>query len=372
MTIANTQFAFKLFTTLAEREHGKNIFISPASIALALGLAANGARGATWHAIAHTLELGAADLDALNAANAKLIHELGRLDPQLTIAVANSIWLRQDITLDPEFARRCQMFYGAEASNIDFADAQAASRINGWVKERTNSKIDRIVDQVGRDALVFLINAIYFKGRWARPFDPRLTTHGQFTPAGGQPRQHPLMAQRGSYAYYETSDFQAVSLPYGDGRVVMDIVLPAPRARLADFCRSLSGTEWERWQSRFAQTEGSLQLPRFKLAYETSLNDALKALGMEVAFSPAADFSALSRSERRIRIDEVKHKTFVEVNEQGTEAAAVTSVGMMRATFMPKKTFRMVVDRPFFCAIRDSHTGALLFLGAIVDPSIAS
>ena len=177
------------------------------------------------------------------------------------------------------------------------------------------------------------------------------------------------MSQRGSYRYYEKSDFQALSLPYGDGRVLMDIFLPAPHASLADFCRSLSSADWERWQSRFAETEGTIQLPRFKLAYETSLNDVLKALGLDIAFSSSADFSAMCRTETQVRIDEVKHKTFVEVNEEGTEAAAVTSVGMMRASFMPKKTFRMVVDRPFFCAIRDTQTGALLFLGAITDPS---
>lgn len=365
---AQTRFAFKLFATLAEHERDKNLFISPASIALALALAANGARGATWRAIAHTLELGSTDLDALNQANAALIHQLGRIDPQITIAIANSLWARQDIVLDPEFARRCQTFYQAEATNLDFADARAASRINGWVKQQTNGKIDRIVDQIGPDALVFLINAIYFKGRWVRPFDARLTTDGQFTPSDGQARSHALMSQRGSYRYYENSDFQAVSLPYGNQRVVMDIFLPAPRVNLAAFCRSLSSTDWERWQSRFADTEGSIQLPRFKLAYEATLNDTLKALGMDIAFSSKADFSAMCRAESHVRIDEVKHKTFVEVNEQGTEAAAVTSIGMMRASFMPKKTFRMVVDRPFFCAIRDTQTGALLFMGAIVDP----
>ena len=139
---------------------------------------------------------------------------------------------------------------------------------------------------------------------------------------------------------------------------------------MASFCQSLSSTNWQRWQRQFAKTEGSIQLPRFKLAYEATLNDTLKALGMEIAFSSAADFSAMVR-QGNVKIDEVKHKTFVEVNEAGTEAAAVTSVGMVRATFMPKKTFRMVVDRPFFCAIRDTLTGAILFMGAIVDPSAA-
>ena len=367
---ANTDFAFKLFGEVTRHERGKNIFISPASVALALALAANGARGPTWRAIAQELELGDLDPDSLNRANAELLHSLGQLDPQIKLAIANSLWARRGVALEPDFLRSCREIYHADVATLDFASGDSAARINSWVKQHTNGKIERIIDQIGQDAALFLINAIYFKGEWSRQFDRRLTEDGRFTTLGGAARQHPLMSQHGSYQYHETAEFQALSLPYGSGRAVMDIFLPAQRSSLAEFCRSLNGANWQRWHGKFATTEGALQLPRFKLAYETKLNDTLKALGMDIAFGPAADFSGMSRAEK-LHIDEVKHKTFVEVNEAGTEAAAVTSVGMMRATFMPKKTFRMVVDRPFFCAIRDTATGAILFMGAIVDPAAA-
>jgi serpin B len=365
---SQNRFAFKLFTTLAERERGNNVFISPASVALALALAANGARGATWRAIAQALELGDLDLDTLNRANAELMDALNHLDPQIKLAVANSLWVRNDIALDSEFLRRCQTFYGAEVANLNFADPKSVSIINDWVNRQTNGKIERIVDRIGRDALLFLINAIYFKGNWARQFDPRLTETGTFTPLTGQSKSHPMMSQHGTYRYYASNEFQAISLPYSNERVTMDIFLPTQRSSLAAFCQALSSAHWQRWQAHFAKTEGSIELPRFKLTYETSLNDTLKALGMDIAFGSAADFSGMCRSDK-VHIDEVKHKTFVEVNEAGTEAAAVTSVGMIRASFMPTKTFRMIVDRPFFCAIRDTQTNALLFMGAIVDPS---
>lgn len=366
---ANTRFACKLFTELHNREPGANLFISPASVALALALAGNGAAGATWRAIAETLSLGAIELGALNRANAVLIDALHPHDPQVQLALANSLWLSHTLALDPEFQQRCQTIYNAQIANLDFASPQAVARINQWVKQQTNGAIDRIIEHVEPSALLFLINAIYFKGAWARPFEPRSTEQAPFTPLGGQPRPHPLMSQHGSFSYYETAEFQAASLPYGDGRVTMDIYLPSQRSSLPIFCQSLNSTHWSRWASHFAPTEGAIRLPRFKLAYEATLNDALKALGMGIAFSNNADFSGISSSEPNIRVDEVKHKTFIEVNEQGTEAAGVTSIGMMRASFMPKKTFRMIVDRPFFCAIRDTQTGTILFMGAIADPA---
>jgi serpin B len=365
----NTRFAFKLFGALTAGAPSENIFFSPASVALALALAANGARGATWRAFAQALDLGAADLEQLNRAGADTLRALGQADPQVELAIANSLWVRQGWALDPEFARRCATYYGAEAANLDFASPRAADTINSWVAQRTHHKIERIVEQIGGDARLFLINAIYFKGRWSRPFDPRLTTAGSFTPAGRAARPHPLMTQRGSFRYAERAEFQAVSLPYGGGRLAMEIFLPAPRSSLAALCAALDDTSWRRWQTQFSDTEGLVQLPRFRLAYAASLNEPLKALGLEVAFGAGADFGGMLQPPQPLCIDEVRHKAFVEVNEAGTEAAAVTSIGMQRATFMPKKTFRMVVDRPFLCAIRDTLTGTLLFLGAITDPA---
>jgi serine protease inhibitor len=217
---------------------------------------------------------------------------------------------------------------------------------------------------------MFLINAIYFKGNWAKQFDRRRTRDLPFTLPDGSQKQRPLMAQSGRFDYYAGQQFQAVSLPYGAGRASMYIFLPEQRSSLRAFRRELSHKSWDAWMRHFRQTEGMLALPRFKIQYEATLNDALKALGMAIAFDGRrADFGGMfADGKPNASIDEVKHKTFVEVNEEGTEAAAVTSIGMMRTSMMPQRSFNMVVDRPFFCAIRDNQTGALLFMGSIVDP----
>lgn len=364
------RFAFKLFAELTKSNIETNVFISPASVALALSMVYNGARGETARAIARTLELGEIDLDGLNQANAALIKSLRALDPQVALAIANSLWAAQGIAFDQDFLRRNQEFYGAEIATLDFKDASAAAAINQWVERNTGGKIEKIVDRIGPAAIMFLINAIYFKGNWAKQFDPKRTRDMPFALLDGRQKQHPLMAQTGKFDYYAGQGFQAASLPYGAGRASMYVFLPEQRSSLRAFRRELGHKSWDAWIRHFRQAEGTIVLPRFKLAYEVTLNDALKALGMGIAFDGRrADFSAMVADRKpNANIDEVKHKTFVEVNEEGTEAAAVTSIGMMRTSMMPQRSFSMVVDRPFFCAIRDNQTGALLFLGSIVDP----
>jgi serpin B len=366
----NTQFAFKLFAELTKSNIEQNVFCSPTSVALALALAHNGARGETARAIARALELGDTGLDALNQANAALIESLRALDPQVTLAIANSLWARQDINFAPDFLGRSQDFYSAEIAALDFGAARAVATINEWVARNTAGKIETIVDQIDRSAVMFLINAVYFKGRWAKPFDPRRTREMPFTLPGGHQQSLPMMAQTGKFDYYAIPGFQAISLPYGAGRASMYIFLPEQRSSLRAFRRELTHKSWESWLRHFRPTEGTIMLPRFKLAYQTTLNDTLKALGMGIAFDQRrADFSAMfADGKPGASIDEVKHKTFVEVNEEGTEAAAVTSIGMIRMTMAPQRSFSMIVDRPFFCAIRDNQTGALLFMGAITDP----
>jgi serine protease inhibitor len=368
--VVNSHFAFKLFAELTKSNIEQNVFISPTSVALALAMAYNGARGETARAIARTLELGEIGLDALNRSNAALIEALRALDPHIALAIANSLWAQQGITFAPDFLSRNQELYSAEIATLDFGDAGAAATINDWVKRNTSGKIEKIIDQIDRAAVLFLLNAIYFKGSWAKPFDPRRSREMPFTLSGGRQKLLPMMAQTGKFDYYAIQGFQAISLPYGAGRASMYIFLPEQRSSLRAFRRELSHKSWDAWLRHFRQAEGTIVLPRFKLTYEASLNDALKALGMGIAFDRRrADFSAMiAGGKPGANIDEVKHKTFVEVNEEGTEAAAVTSIGMILTTMAPQRNFSMIVDRPFFCAIRDNQTGALLFMGAIVDP----
>jgi serpin B len=218
---------------------------------------------------------------------------------------------------------------------------------------------------------LFLINAIYFKGAWSTEFDKAKTKDDVFTIGSGSQKRLPMMTQSGKYDYYEAANFQAVSLPYGSGRVSMYVFLPAAGTTINQFLPSLTTANWDAWMKSFSKTQGAIVLPRFKVEYEITLNDALKALGMGVAFDPdRANFSGILQTAQNAFISKVKHKTFAEVNEEGTEAAAVTSAEIsVTSVAVPRKSFKMVVDRPFFFAIRDNKTGSVLFLGSIVDPT---
>ena len=369
VTAANTRFSFKLFSEILKQnnsQNSQNIFISPTSVAIALAMTYNGAKGETQQAMAKTLELQGISLQEINSANAALIAAVQNADDKVQLNIANSLWAKQDINFNPDFLQTNQDFYNATVTNLDFSDSGAVNAINDWVKQSTNGKIDRIVQQINSDDMMFLINAIYFKGKWTKEFDPEQTTIGPFYLAAGEEKQHPLMSQSGKYSYYENKKFQAVSLPYGnDGRLSLYVFLPSDNSSLTAFYQDLNADNWEKWIAQFRNRQGSIRLPRFKINYDLTLNDALKALGMGAAFEPKADFSGIGDN---LALSEVKHKTFVEVNEEGTEAAAATSVGITLTSAPSEQPFQMNVDRPFFCAIRDNQTGTVLFMGSIVNP----
>jgi serine protease inhibitor len=368
---ANTTFGFKLFAEVAKQDVGKNVFISPASVALALAMTYNGAVGETKQGMERALEMRGMNHLELNRAYSQLKAALESADPKVQLNIANSLWGKKGITFNPDFLQRNKQYFSAEVTTLDFGDPSAPATINSWVADKTKGKIDKIVDQIDARAILFLINAIYFKGTWAAEFDKAKTKNEQFTTVAGKPKQHPMMHQSGNYNYYEGKGFQAVSIPYGSGRVSMYIFLPAPNVSVGELQTSLTAANWEAWMKQFAKTKGEIGVPRFKVEYEIGLNDALIALGMGIAFDPdRADFTGIVKGPDRAFISRVKHKTFAEVNEEGTEAAAVTSVEMRTTSAMQprEKTFRMIVDRPFFCAIRDNKTGTLLFMGSINDP----
>ena len=365
---ANTKFGFKLFQEVLKQDSKRNVFVSPTSIAIALSMTYNGASGETQQAMANALELQGMSLDNINQANNTLKASLENADPAVQMSIANSLWARQGISFNPEFIKQNQQFYGAKVTELDFAKPDSSNIINNWVKENTRGKIDNIVGQLKPDDVLFLINAIYFKGNWTKKFDKSQTTERPFNLSNGSQKQHPMMSQSGKYRYYENETFQAVSLPYGKGRMSLYVFLPSKTMNLNTFQQQLKSENWQQWMNQFRLRQGSVELPRFKFDYDIKLNNALKALGMETAFSNQANFSNMTSAS--VAINEVKHKTFVEVNEEGTEAAAATSVGMvLTSARMPaEEPFQMVVDRPFFCAIRDNQTGTILFMGSIKEP----
>ena len=367
---ANTKFGFNLFDEIRKTEQDKNIFISPFSISVALAMTLNGASGETEQAMTNTLQLQGLDSEAINIGYAGLRQTLLTADPKVTLTIANSLWARQGVPFKQDFLQRNIQFFGAEISTLDFDDPSASQTINQWVDTNTSSKIKKIVsDPIDPSTVLFLINAIYFKGTWQKEFDPSKTQAGPFYLANGDEKQIPMMRQQHRYPYYREENFQAIRLAYGDGQMRMYIFLPDRESDLNIFFESLNAESWEIWMSQFHEQGVSLVMPKFKLEYGKTLNDPLKVLGMDIAFeSSLADFSRMaSLAFGNLYIEKVVHKTFVEVNEEGTEAAAATSVES-GVKSVPPPPISFTVDRPFFFAIRDNATKTVLFMGVVVDP----
>ncbi|MBW4496300.1 MAG: serpin family protein [Oscillatoria princeps RMCB-10] len=365
---ANTRFSFKLFSEILKQNSRNNVFVSPSSVALSLAMTYNGAGGETQQAMAKVLELQGTDLKSLNEANAILQAGLVKGDPKVEISVANSLWTINGGSFKPEFIQKTHDFYSANVTALD--SSNPAPTINGWVKQCTRGKISKIIDknEITPDLALVLINAVYFKGIWTVPFNKRDTADRPFTLLDGRQKQQPMMSRKGWYSYSENEQFQAVSLPYGDGRFSMYVFLPKPTSSLAEFYKNITPENWQSWMNSFSPREGELQLPRFKLEDNIDLGKTLTDLGMGVAFSNGADFSGMTPVP--VKIGKIKQKTFVKVNEEGTEAAAVTEQEMrVKAPGNPpSRIFQMIVDRPFFCAIIDNQTGTILFMGSIVEP----
>lgn len=328
----------------------------------------NGANGETKSAMQKTLQFQNLDIATVNQESLGLINSLKNPDPKVELSVANSVWVRQGVDFKKDFLSIVGSYFNAEISTLDFSNANAADTINSWVSKNTKGKIPTIViPPIPSDMVMYLINAVYFKGRWADgfEFDKTLTEDKDFTTANGSMIKHPLMRQHGDLPYLETEDFQSVSLPYGKNkRLSMYVFLPK---NLNNFVQTLDENRWNNWMKQYNETEGTLLLPKFKIEYEKGLVPLLTQLGMGVAFQGNADFTGIGGG---LKISEVKHKTYVDVNEEGTEAAAVTSIGVVGSVALSpaEKIFYMEVNRPFFFVIRDNQTQEILFMGTIQNP----
>ena len=365
---ADNKFGLEVFSYLADATPQQNVFISPLSIALALQMTAHGAAGPTWDAMAGAMATTGLSQAEVAAGNRKLRDELVGADEKVRLDIANSLWLRKGVMLRKQFADDCGKLYDAAVTTLDFARPTAVTTINDWVAKNTGGRIKKIVSALTPEEFLVLVNAIYFKGTWTDEFDPKLTSPRDFHLASGPSRRR-MMNRDDKFRYKEDDAIQAVALPYGDGRLNMYLFLPRENDGLG---RLIDATTPEGFTGLFAgfeERKGKVTLPRFKIEYEQSLVKTLQKLGMGIAFTPGADFSKMVAPPTTAAISDVLHKTFVEVNEEGTEAAAVTGVKMM-ATAMPRpeEKFSFVCDRPFLCAIRDDVTGSVLFLGAIYDP----
>lgn len=366
---AHNRFGFNLFTQIHSQKPSKNIVISPSSIAIALAMTRNGTSGATLEEMREVLELNQLEATTIDASYLKLIETLKTADSDVQLAIANSLWVNQNIALKDRFIDNAKNFYQAEVTNLNFVNSTAKNTINNWVAQNTANKIPEIVDSISPEDALYLINAIYFKGSWTNKFDPNSTTEQPFytEPNTSQPKK--MMSQTGDYRYYANEQFQAVRLPYGKKKQLsMYIFLPRETSNLEQFNQQLTDDNWQEWLSQMRSQQGNITIPRFKLEYETGLKDVLAALGMNMIFDRSlANFSQMT--DTSVAVDTVKHKTFIEVNEEGTEAAGVTSTGIRITSAMPQdQPFTMNVNRPFFFAIRDDANKTILFMGNIVEP----
>jgi serpin B len=365
---SSNRFGFSLFKEVVAESNGGNVFVSPLSVSMALGMTYNGSASATQDAMKTVLGFEGLSEEQINGGYRTLIDYLSLLDPGVQMEIANSIWYRQTLDVLQAFVDVNRINFDALVSSLNFDDPGAADTINAWVNEKTRGKISGIVDKPIDPALVmFLINAVYFKGDWTYRFDVAKTAPDTFHAPSGD-RTVSMMSLHGDkLPYMETSDFQAIDLPYGSGAFSLAILVPAAGHTVEELASTLTPENWATWSGSFTVREGDVFLPRFTLEYKTSLKAALVALGMGVAFdSTLADFTRI-RTAGELFISDVKHKTCVRVDEVGTEAAAVTSVEI-GVTSMPL-TFTVRVDRPFLIVLHDKNSEALLFMGRIVDPS---
>ncbi len=366
---AVNEFALELTVQLGRQDAGQNVFLSPANVAVALAMTANGARGETLQSMLSALNLDTLDLETVNSNFAALQALLVRDEPGATIAIANALWARAGIAFNADFLQRTQRFYDARIEALDFDQPDAPKTINEWVRRQTNDKIPAIVERIPEEIILLLMSAIYFNGKWETPFNPEFTQDRPFYLLNGTTKELPTMYRSDDFEYLKGDGFQAVRLPYASGGVRMVIILPDADRTLAQLMDQLSIENWERWREQFSVKEGQLYLPRFTTRYDKQLNQALGAMGMTEAFDDGrADFSGMRPVPPALFISQVRHVAYVDVNEAGTEAAAVTSVEMGITSAMPTETFLMQVDRPFFFAIEETSTGSILFTGLITEP----
>ena len=289
------------------------------------------------------------------------------------VDLANALWARKGTEFNPNFVKTNQDFFGARVTALDFADPLSVQTINAWASENTQGKIPKVLSQIEAQTLMILMNAIYFKGTWTTPFEKGETAPKDFKQGNGQSKQVQMMRRYGKYRYLRDSEnqFQAVALPYGQDKAVnMYVFLPDSESSASALLSKLSGDSLSDWLGKFRSQDGEVMLPRFKMEYEVNLNETLKQMGMAQAFDEnRANFSELIKSTQAF-ISQVKQNSFVEVNEEGTEAAAVTTVTVGATSVqLPQEPFSFQADHPFVYLIYDQTTRSVLFMGLLNQAS---
>ncbi|KAF0235893.1 MAG: serpin [Prolixibacteraceae bacterium] len=366
---ADNEFGLELFQKIREESEKENIMISPLSISVAFAMAFNGADKDTKTEMEKAMKLNGLTTEQINNSYKMLIKALQSLDEKVVFELANAIFYADGFTVKPDFLNINKTVYDAEVTKLQFSSPSAVETINKWVADKTHNKIKKIIEQLNPLDRMVLLNAIYFNGIWTNKFDEKGTHILTFTKTNGTTIEVPMMKKEEKLDYTTNSLYSAVKMPYGNGQYNMVILLPATGKTSQSVIDALSLSNWKKWMTEFeTKNPVVVTMPRFKFAFEIKLNDVLKQMGMYKAFEPyVANFSKISDTD--LYISSAVHKSFIDVNENGTEAAAVTSITFTTTSAgnEPPKTY-FYVDKPFVFAITEKDTDAILFIGEVNHP----
>lgn len=369
MVVSDQAFAFEFFTNVFDEErkdNDENFMVSPFSLSMALAMTWNGSAGATKQAMQNTVGLGDWSDDEVNNYFKKLKDAFVKTDPSTQLSIANSIWTNKNIEILSDFISLNQSYYNATVEAVDFANPATVGKINQWAANNTNGLIKGVIDNTNPTDLMYLLNALYFKGIWTSEFEVKNTSKMNFTTNNGSHTMVDMMHQEARFNYTADETLQIIELPYGNKAFSMMVLLPKEGQKLTDVTQALKNESyWNNLKSRMSNKKVDLFLPKFKTEYSKKLNDVLTDMGMEVAFAPGkADFSRMSKRDAFISM--VKQDTYIATDEVGTEAAAVTSVGITVTSLpAPDEKIEFKADRPFMYIIQEKSTGSVLFMGAV-------
>lgn len=365
-------FGFEFFKKVNEISGSDaNMMVSPLSVSMALGMTRNGAANGTLEAMTSTLGFSVMNDTAINQSYKYIIETFTGLDPKVKLQIANSIWYNNTFTVEQPFVLANQQYFDASVTKLDFSSPTAVGTINSWVNEKTNTLIPKIIDEIPAEAVMYLVNAVYFKGQWKYQFDKSKTEQKPFHLYNGTELQVASMTQHETIPFYSGPGFAAIELPYNQGNYVMSLLLPDAGKTVDDVITQLSQANWNTWNTQFSDKDIQLQLPKFKYEYnEKQMKPILTDMGMDVAFDPInADFTRINK-DGGLYISKVIHKTYIETNEEGTEAAAVTAVEVGVTSAGPDQTYYFTINRPFVYFIQEKSTGTILFIGTVMNPNL--
>ncbi|HEM49310.1 MAG TPA: serpin family protein [Caldithrix sp.] len=366
LVTTSQNFGLKLFQAINQVDTSENIFISPLSVSMALGMTLNGANGQNYEDMKNTLELNVLSEQQINEAYKTLINLLLNLDEKVIFEIANSIWMRNGYAILPSFIDVNKNYFYSEAKTLNFSSPDAVDIINAWISEKTHGKIENMLDYIHPNAVMYLINAIYFKGTWTYQFDQENTVTAPFYTTTQISNECQMMKITGNWLYYQDDEVQIVDLPYGDSLFSMTVLLPSAGQTVDDFISQLSATDWTDYFDALDYAFGTIAMPKLKLNYKKTINDVLISLGMGSAFGSGADFTRIT-TEVELYINRVIHQSFLQVDEEGTEAAAATIVELVYKSINSNE-FYMSMDHPYLFVIRERVNNTILFIGKISNP----